>query len=52
MAHEQMTLDLLQSVNDNTHQNQQRCSTKELGESLLNIEKSCKCRHNRNKCNK
>ena len=42
MSHKQMTLDLLQSVENDTHQNQKRRATKELGKLLLHIEQTSK----------
>ena len=35
MAHQQMTFYLLQCIQYNTNKNQQRCTTKELGELQL-----------------
>ena len=48
MSHKQVTLDLLQSVENDTHQNQKRRATKELGKLLLHIEQACESRHTSN----
>ena len=50
MTHQQVTLDLSECVEHNAHQNQQRCSAKELRERILNIQQASQCRHDSDEC--
>ena len=44
-----MTFNLLECIQNNTNQNQKRCTTKELSELSLYTKQTCKSRHNGNK---
>jgi hypothetical protein len=41
-----MALDLLQCIEDNTYENEQRCATEEACELGLNVKQTCQYREN------
>ena len=45
VAHEQAALYLLQGVDYNTDENQQRGTSEELCERVLHVQEACECRH-------
>ena len=50
VPHEQVTLDLLERIENHTNEDEQRCAAKELCELGLHIEQSCEGRHTGNCC--
>ena len=52
MTYQQMALNLLYRIKNNTDQNQQGCSSEELGKALINSKNTGKCWHNGNQSNK
>lgn len=51
MTHQQMTLYLLERINNNSDENQEGCASEELRECLLNIKQAGKRRHNSDESN-
>ena len=48
VPHEQMTLNLLERIENYTYEDEQRCAAKELSELRLHIEQSCEGWHTGN----
>ena len=52
VTHQQVTLYLCQCIKYYTDKNQQRCSTEELRERILNIQQACQSRHDSDESDK